>query len=91
MAARKFKVRLDQNWRERIKVTVLLNLLEKHALGEKELAPTQLKAIEILLRKVAPDLQAIEHTGEVQHSYVARTPQVEVSTDSWALRYQPLQ
>lgn len=43
---------------------MLVNRLENHALGKNELSATQIKAIEILLRKSLPDLQAVEHTGK---------------------------
>jgi hypothetical protein len=66
MAARTTRVRLDENWREKIQTSMLLIRLEKHALGEVELSATQIKAIEILLRKALPDLQSIEHSGSVE-------------------------
>lgn len=63
MAARTRRVRVDGNWREKIRISMLLNRLENHAVGKVDLSPTQIKAIEILLRKSLPDLSAIEHTG----------------------------
>ncbi len=53
--------------RRRIRASQLMIRLKKHALGELDLTVTQLKAIEILLRKVVPDLKAVEHTGTVNH------------------------
>ena len=51
--------------RERIRVSQLINVLERQALDEDapEMKPSRLKAIEILLRKSLPDLSAIELTG----------------------------
>jgi hypothetical protein len=51
--------------RSKIQVSQLVNVLTNHALGkdDRELVPTRLKAIEILLKKSLPDLSAIEHTG----------------------------
>ena len=51
---------------------MLVNRLYKNAQGELktpkgdsiELTSGQLKSIEILLRKLVPDLKAIEHTGK---------------------------
>lgn len=53
--------------RRRIRATQLLRRLRKHALGKLEMTATQIKAAEILLRKVVPDTKAIEHTGTVNH------------------------
>lgn len=48
----------------RIKAAHLVSRLHEHALGEVDMSPTQIKAAEILLRKVAPDLARQEVTGE---------------------------
>ena len=44
---------------------MLLNRLRDHVFGKCELSPTQIRAAEILLRKVIPDLASVEHSGEV--------------------------
>lgn len=64
MAARKIHTTLREEWKLRIKAAHLVTRLHDHALGEKEMSPTQIKAAEILLRKVAPDLARQEVTGE---------------------------
>lgn len=64
MAARKNRVTLSHEWRERIRSGVILQRLEKAALGEVEISPGSLKAAEIVLRKTIPDLARHEHTGE---------------------------
>jgi hypothetical protein len=46
--------------REKIRASQLLNRLQKCAFGEISLTITQLRAIEILLRKSIPDLAAAE-------------------------------
>lgn len=54
--------------RRKIQASQLINVLQDHALtGEGEISPTRMKAIEILLRKSMPDLQAItlEHSGQI--------------------------
>jgi hypothetical protein len=56
MAARTRKIRHDEDTRLKIKVAQLINRLTAHASGEVELTPTQVRAIEILLRKALPDL-----------------------------------
>ena len=48
--------------REKIRASQLLNRLQKCAFGEISLTITQLRAIEILLRKSIPDLAAVEIT-----------------------------
>jgi hypothetical protein len=63
MAAR-LNLRHQQMVRDKIQASQLLNRLENHALGECELSATQIKAIEILLRKVLPDLSAIQVDGD---------------------------
>lgn len=58
MAARMRKTHQD-DVRAKIKTSQLVNRLEDHALGNVELSATQIKAIEVLIRKTLPDLQAI--------------------------------
>lgn len=65
MAARTRKIKHDDFTRERIRVTQLINRLENHALGECGMEATQIKAIEILLRKALPDLSAVAHSGQI--------------------------
>ena len=48
--------------REKIRVSQLINRLIKR---ELELSRTQIRAAEILLKKALPDLQAVQHSGEV--------------------------
>ena len=63
MAARKNTAH-SQRSRDKIKTTQLINRLNSIALGDITVDPTQLRAIEVALRKSLPDLQSIEHTGE---------------------------
>lgn len=63
MAARMRKSHQD-DVRAKIQTSQLVNRLEGHALGEVELTATQIKAIEVLIRKTLPDLSAVEMTGE---------------------------
>lgn len=59
--------------RDKIQANHLINRLENHALGEIELSQTQIKAIEILLRKTLPDLSAVEHSGDEENPVQVRT------------------
>lgn len=53
-----------QKTRDKIQATKLVEKLQDHVLGEVELTPTQIKAIQILINKVMPDMRAIELTGK---------------------------
>ena len=46
--------------RGQIQVSNLIDRLEKHSAGKIDLSPTQVRAAEILLKKVLPDLQVQE-------------------------------
>lgn len=59
--------------RERIEGAKLINKLADHAEGICEMSSTQIKAAEILLRKVVPDLKAVEHSGTLTTRYEALT------------------
>lgn len=49
-------------WREKLKVSHLMNRLADCGDGKVELEPSQIKAIEILLDRVVPRLSAVEQT-----------------------------
>ena len=65
MAARKNKIRHDDETRAKIQASQLVNRLTDHALGNVELSQTQVRSIEILLKKTLPDLSAVEHSGDM--------------------------
>jgi hypothetical protein len=71
--------------REKIRASQLINRLQKCAFGEISLTITQLRAIEILLRKSIPDLAAAEIRSE-QTRYVVELPPV-LSRDEWQRKY----
>lgn len=75
--------------REKIRATQLVNALEKHVLGRKKMAATQVTAALGLLKKCVPDLATMEHTGEVTHQHVARLPDVEPNSEAWLKKYAP--
>lgn len=65
MAARLRKTHQD-DVREKIKASQLINVLQNHAITEgSELSSSRLKAIEILLRKSVPDLSSMEFNGSM--------------------------
>jgi hypothetical protein len=64
MAATKRNAMLIEEAREKIKTTQLINRLQDHGLGEVEMSPTQVRAIEILLKKRVPDLTSVALAGD---------------------------
>lgn len=58
MAARLRNTHQD-DVRAKIQTSQLVNRLNDHALGKIELSASQIKAIEILIRKTLPDLSAV--------------------------------
>lgn len=63
MAGRPMNKLHQDDVRKKIQASQLLNRLTDHAFGEVELSQSQIKAIEILLKKSLPDLSAVELTG----------------------------
>jgi hypothetical protein len=66
MAAR-LNLRHQSMVRDKIQASQLINRLEAHALGEVELSATQVRAIEVLLRKILPDLSSVEVSGDEEN------------------------
>lgn len=63
MPARTRKIHHDQKTREKIRVSSLVSILQRHAEGKVEMSPSRIRAAEILLKKALPDLTATELTG----------------------------
>lgn len=87
MAARTRKVMHDDLTRKKIRTSQLLNRLQDHVFGKGDepvdVSQTQLKAIEILLRKVLPDLQAVDLKGSMKtENYVVNG--APMSEQDWA-------
>jgi hypothetical protein len=53
----------DARTRAKIQTSQLVNRLNAIGMGEADCSPTQMKAIEILLRKSLPDLTSVALTG----------------------------
>lgn len=64
MAATKRNPMKIQKARDAIRITQLMNRLVDHGFGKVDLGPTQVQAINIVLKKLKPDLANIAHTGE---------------------------
>lgn len=56
MAARKKKVTLSENWKDGIRASNIMRRLYDHCNGEVEMSNTQIKAAQIILGKLVPDL-----------------------------------
>lgn len=87
MAARNRKG-LSENTRERIKTTMIVKRLEDHIDGRCELSTTQIQAARILLDRTLPSMSQVEHTGEVEHHYVMRSPEPAKTADEWAQQHR---
>lgn len=66
LAARKSWQERAETWREKIRVSVIITRLEKHANGEVEMTPSQVKAAQVLLDRVMPTLSASEVTRKTE-------------------------
>jgi hypothetical protein len=60
MAARIRKIKHDENTRLKIQAAQLINRLTDHANGKVDMSATQVRATEILLRKILPDLSDVK-------------------------------
>ena len=75
--------------RSKIRTSVLVQRLCAHALGQVEMNATQVRAAEILLRKVIPDLAAIDHTGEVTQRFVLQASEPSQDFETWSRQQLP--
>jgi hypothetical protein len=91
MAARKNKIALTDEWREKIRISQIINRLNQGFFGEVELTSEQIRIADMLLKKVAPDLGRTELTGEgggaIQLEATATPEQVEALKQFALLKY----
>lgn len=58
-------VKLPESHRDKIQAANLINALQGHALGQREMSQTQVTAAFGLLKKALPDLQSVDpETGK---------------------------
>lgn len=55
---------MSETHRDKIRNSNILNALIEHAEGQREMSSTQVTAGLGLLKKVLPDVSAVEHSGE---------------------------
>lgn len=67
MAARTVKIRHADETRAKIQASQLINRLQDHVFGTIDISQSQMKAIEILLKKSLPDLQSVELSGDADN------------------------
>lgn len=65
MAARKHKIRHTEDIREKIRGSQLINFVQDHVLNDRTASKSQITAALGLLKKILPDLQAVEGTMNV--------------------------
>lgn len=67
MAGRPINKLHQDDVRKKIQASQLINRLTDHALGDIELSNTQVRAIEILLKKTIPDISSIQIQGDADN------------------------
>ena len=60
---------LDQRVREKIQASMLIRALHDCVEGRNKMTSVQVRAAEVLLKKVVPDLAAVEYSGETTVKY----------------------
>jgi hypothetical protein len=88
--ARRRQLWHDGATREKIRASMLINRLQDHVRGKVQMSPTQVRAAEILLRKVLPDLLAAHHVADTEtvHKF-AVVPEVMSKADWLRSRGDP--
>lgn len=87
MAARTRKIRHDDETRAKIQAAQIINRFHACLMGEITLDAQQVSCGKALLAKILPDLSAVDHSGEVETSYVVRAPQPIAGAEEWELKY----
>ena len=74
----------DARHRANIQTTQLIKRLKAFVNGEIQMVPHQVTAALGLLKKVLPDLAAVEHTGELLNKVILDRPPTD---EEWQRRY----
>lgn len=88
MAARKRKIRHDEETRAKIQASQIINRLQDHIFGSVELSASQVSAALGLLKKTIPDLSAAEIKTESTVRYVARVPEKAPTAKAWQQQHE---
>jgi len=89
MPARVKKIRHDEDTRAKIQAAYLINRLTDFVAGKVELSGAQVTAALGLLKKTTPDLQSVEHSGEVSTHYVVESPKLAETVNEWSQQHAP--
>src|SRR5262245_51445312 len=76
--------------RDTIKAKRLVRQLQQHIDGKKPLTAVQVRAINILLRNIVPDLTQTNVTGEHTHHYVVEVPPL-LTKNEWLEKYKTIE
>lgn len=83
---RKPGFKMPEEHRAKIRITNILNALQEHVEGSRDMEATQITAAVALLRKVMPDLSAVDANVTAKHA-VQVISDKPVSPDEWEARY----
>ena len=72
MAARKRKIRHDDETRAKIKAAALINRLFDHAMGNVVMDGPQVSSAKALLNKVLPDLTSVDMQSIIEQTVVEK-------------------
>ena len=87
MAARKKRIPFNtEETRAKIRAAALINRLQAHIFDGLTLEMSQIRAIEVLLRKCLPDLTSTTVVGDITHRYVVELPPM-LSREEWEKKY----
>src|SRR5262245_36077162 len=76
--------------RAKIRGAYLIRRLQQHVAGKINLTMSQIRAADILLRKIIPDLSQTSVTGEMTHKYVVEVPPL-LTKDEWLKKYKTIE
>lgn len=79
----KLTTRQKENSKAAVSATKLMKRLNRHVMGEIELSASQVRATEILLRKLIPDLKAVEVSGEIETRKPSADPYYGQTSEEW--------
>lgn len=91
----RLNLRQTEQTRALIKANRIITRLQAFVLGrdfQKKpvvMSSEQVRAAFGLLAKILPDLTSVQHSGEITHNYVARTPHISGSVEEWTEQHSP--
>jgi hypothetical protein len=80
--------KMPESHRSKIKYTQILNALQEHCLGQRDMSATQVTVGLGLLKKVLPDLSSAEIKSETTVRYVARIPEKARTSEEWQQQHE---